>query len=51
MKAGRESDVKRMLEFELYDEVSEELTSGKRIVRSGEISTSRKPNQWCMPVR
>ena len=51
VKAERESEVKRMLEFELYDEVSEELTSGKRIVRSGEISTSRKPNQWCMPVR
>ena len=31
VKAGRESEVKRMLEFELYEEVSEELTSGKRI--------------------
>ena len=31
VKAGRESEVKRMLEIELYEEVSEELTSGKRI--------------------
>ena len=30
VKAERESEVKRMLEFELYEEVSEELTSGKR---------------------
>ena len=31
MKAGRESEAKQMLEFVLYEEVSEELTSGKRI--------------------
>ena len=51
VKAEREPEVKRMLEFELYEEVSEELTSGGLTgeVRSGEI-TSRKQNQWCMPV-
>ena len=31
VKAGRESEVKRMLEFKLYEEVSEELTSSERI--------------------
>ena len=61
-KSERESEVKQMLEIELYEEVSVELTSGKPtwnsawldsqeksgVARSG---TSRKPNQWCMPVR
>ena len=28
VKAGRESEVNRMLEFNLYEEVSEELTGG-----------------------
>ena len=31
---GRESKVKRMLEFELYEAASEEVTSGKRIWNS-----------------
>ena len=31
MKAGSETEVKRMLEFEVRDEVSEELARGKRI--------------------
>ena len=62
LKAERESEVKRMLEFELLEEVSEELTSGRRIWNSAWLNsqeksgvarsgTSRKPNQWCMPVR
>ena len=62
VKAGRESEVKRMLEFELYEEVSEELTSGKRIWNSAWLDSqeksgvarsalAEKPNQWCMPAR
>ena len=31
VKAGREPEVKRTMEFELYDEVSEDLTKGKRV--------------------
>ena len=34
MKAGRQREVKRMLEFEVYEEVSEEQTRGKRICNS-----------------
>ena len=42
VKAGRESEVKRMLEFKLYDEVSEELTSGKRIWYSAWLDSQEK---------
>ena len=42
VKAGRESEVKRMLEFELYEEVSEELTSGKRIWNSAWLDSLEK---------
>ena len=31
VKAGRETEVKRMLEFEVYEEVNEEHARGKRI--------------------
>ena len=41
-KAGRESEVKRMLEIELYEEVSEELTSGKRIWNSAWLDSQKK---------
>ena len=42
VKAGRESEVKRMLEFELYEEVSEELKSGKRIWNSAWLDSQEK---------
>ena len=42
VKAGRESEVKRMLEFELFEEVSEELTSGKRIWNSAWLDSQEK---------
>ena len=31
VKAGQETEAKRMLEFKVYEEVSEELARGKRI--------------------
>ena len=31
VRAGRETEVKRMLEFEVYEEVNEEQARGKRI--------------------
>ena len=42
VKAERESEVKRMLEFELYEEVSEELTSGKRFWNSAWLDSQEK---------
>ena len=42
VKTGRESEVRRMLEFEMYDEVSEELTSGKRILNSASLDSQKK---------
>ena len=42
VKAGRESDVKRMLEFELYEAVSEEPTSGKRIWKGASLDSQKK---------
>ena len=42
VKAGRESEVKRRLEFELYEEVSEELTSGKRRWNSAWLDSRKK---------
>ena len=42
VKAERESEVMRMLEFELHEEVSEELTSGKRIWNSGWLESEEK---------
>ena len=54
VKAEPESEVQLMLEFELYEEVSEELTSGKRIwnnawldsqEKSGEARSAQAENQ------
>ena len=42
VKAERVSEVKRMLEFELYEEVSEELTSGKHIWYSAWLDSQEK---------
>ena len=42
VKAGRESEVKRMLDIKLYEEVSEELTSGKRIWYSAWLDSQEK---------
>ena len=42
VKAGRESEVKRMLEFDLYEEISEELKSGKRIWNSAWLDSQEK---------
>ena len=45
MKAGRESEAKQMLEFVLYEEVSEELTSGKRIWNSAWLDSQEWRDQ------
>ena len=42
VKAERESELKRMLEFELCEKVSEELTSGKRIWNSAWLDSQEK---------
>ena len=42
VKAGRETEVKRMLEFEVRDEVSEELARGKRIWNSTWLDPQKK---------
>ena len=58
VKAGPESEAKRMLEFELFEEVSEELTSGKRIWNSAWLDSQENsrvarsaPAENQMPVR
>ena len=43
VKAGRVTEVKRMLEFEVYEEVSEELARGKRIWNSAWLDSQKKP--------
>ena len=47
VKAGRETEVKRMLEFEAYEEVSEEQARGKRIWNSAWLDSLKRPG----PVR
>ena len=42
VKAGHEPEVKPMLEFEMCEEVSEELTSGKRIWNSAWLDSQEK---------
>ena len=43
MKAGRETEVKRMLEFEVYEDVSEERARGKRIWNSAWLDSQKRP--------
>ena len=43
VKAGRETEVKRMLEFEVCEEVSEELARGKRIWNSAWLDSQKEP--------
>ena len=43
VKAGRETEVKRMLGFEVYEEVSAELARGKRIRNITWLDSHKKP--------
>ena len=43
VKAGREMEVKRMLECEVYEEVSEEQARGKRIWTSAWLDSQKRP--------
>ena len=47
VRAGRETEVKRMLEFEVYEEVNEEQARGKRIWNSAWLDSQKRPG----PVR
>ena len=62
VKAGRETEAKRMLEVEVYDDVSEEVASGTRMWNntlldsqqnsgSGEVDTCGQPSPRCMQTR
>ena len=42
VKAGRETEVKRMSEFEVYEEVSDELARGKRNWNSAWLNSQKK---------
>ena len=43
VKAGRETEVKRMLEFEVREEVNEEQVRGKRIWNSAWLESQKRP--------
>ena len=43
MRAGRETEVKRMLEFEVYEEVNEQQARGKRIWNSAWLDSQKRP--------
>ena len=43
VKAGRETEVKRMLEFEVYEEVNEEQAHGKRIWNNPWLDSQKRP--------
>ena len=47
VRAGRETEVKRMLEFEVYEEVNEQQAHGKRIWNSAWLDSQKRPG----PVR
>ena len=61
VKAGRETEVKRMLEFDVCEEVSEEVDRGKRIwnsawlesrkKKSGEVKIGDQSSPRCMQAR
>ena len=43
MRAGREIEVKRMLEFEVYEEVNEQQARGKRVWNSAWLDSQKRP--------
>ena len=43
VRPGRETEVKRMLEFEVYEEVNEEQARGKRIWNSAWLDSQKRP--------
>ena len=43
VRAGRETEVKRMLEFEVYEEVNEQQARGKRIWNSAWLDSQKRP--------
>ena len=43
VRAGRETEVKRMLEFEVYEEVNEQQAHGKRIWNSAWLDSQKRP--------
>ena len=43
VRVGRETEVKRMLEFEVYDEVNKEQARGKRIWNSAWLDSQKRP--------
>ena len=47
VRAGRETEVKRMLEFEVYEEVNEQQARVKRIWNSAWLDSQKRPR----PVR
>ena len=49
MRAGRETDVKRMLDFEAYEEVNEQQALGKRIWNSAWLDSQKRP--WLVKSR
>ena len=61
VKAGREIEAKRMLEFDVCDDVSEELANGKRFWHntwlqqqkngSGKVEIGGQPSPKCMQTR
>ena len=46
VKAGRETEAKRMLEFGVYEEVSEELTRGKKVWNRSWLDSQKKVGLW-----
>ena len=43
VRAGRETELKRMLEFEVYEEVNEQQARGKRIWNSAWLASQKRP--------
>ena len=43
VRAGRETEVKRMLEFDVYEEVNEQQARGKRIWNSAWLDSQKRP--------
>ena len=43
VRAGRETEVKRMLKFEVYEEINEQQARGKRIWNSTWLDSRKKP--------
>ena len=45
VKAGRETEVKRMLEFQVHEEFSEEQARGKRFWNSAWLDSQKRPGR------